>query len=104
MVGVIDGTQIEICAPYKNPEQHLNRNKDFAISTTLVVNHHGAITFMSCQWPGSVHDSRALQESYLQDVLDRHLLGKKYLLGDKGYACQSNLLTPYSYPHNERQF
>ena len=103
MAGVIDGTQIEIVAPYKNPEQYLNRNKDFAISTTLVVNHRGAITFMSCRWPGNVLDSRALQESYLQDVLDRLLLGKHYLLGDKGYACQSNLLTPYSYPSNERQ-
>ena len=48
--------------------------------------------------PGSVHDSRILQESFMQDVLDTHMLGKYYLLRDAGYACQTNLLTPYPEP------
>ena len=96
MAGVIDGTQIEITAPKKHPEQYINRKGDFSIATSLVVNHHGVITFLSCRWPGSTHDSRVLQESFLQEVLDNYLLGNYYLLGDKGYTCQSNLLTPYS--------
>ena len=36
-----------------------------------------------------------LSESYIQDVLDRNILGKYYLVGDAGYSCQYNLLTPY---------
>ena len=94
-MGVLDGTQIPIRAPWKNPEQYWNFHKCFSISTQLVVNHRGAITFLSCRWPGSVHDSRALQESFLQDVLDRNVLGKYYILADSGYSCQYNLLTPY---------
>ena len=96
MVGIIDGTQIEIQAPKKYPEQFVNWKGDFSIAASLVINHHGIITLLSCHWPGSTHDSRVLQESYLQDVLDSYVLGNYYLLGDKGYACQSNLLTPYS--------
>ena len=61
----------------------------------LVVNHRGAITYLSARWPGSAHDSRVLQESFLQDVLDRNLLGEYYLIGDQGYQLQTNLLTPY---------
>ena len=37
-----------------------------------------------------------LNESDLQRVLDQHLLGNYYLIGDSGYKCQTNLLTPYS--------
>ena len=50
-----------------------------------VVNHRGAITYLSSRWPGSVADSRVLQESFLQDVLDCNLLGEYYLIGDAGY-------------------
>ena len=81
VAGVIDCTQIPIAAPWTNPEQYLNRNRIFAINTQLVVNHRGMITYLSACWPGSVHDSHVLQESYLQDVLDEHLLGAYYLTG-----------------------
>ena len=92
----MDGTQIPLKAPWVNPEQYLNHHKYFSIATQLVVNHRGAVTHLSCRWPGSVHDSRVLSESYLQDVLDRNVLGKYYLLGDSGYSCQYSLLTPYA--------
>ena len=61
-----------------------------------VVNHTGAITYLSSHWPGSVADRCVLQESFLQDVLDRNLLGEYYLIGDAGYHLQRNLLTPYA--------
>ena len=81
VAGVIDCMQIPIAAPWTNPEQYLNRNRIFAINTQFVVNHRGAITYLSARWPGSVHDSCVLQESYLLDVLDEHLLGSYYLIG-----------------------
>lgn len=104
VVGLIDGTQIPIVAPYKNPEQYVNRHGDFSLATQIVVNHRGAITHLSCRWPGSVHDSRILQESCLQGVLDRHMLGRYFLLGDTGYHCQTNLITPYDIPLTEQHF
>ena len=50
-----------------------------------------------------MHDTRILKESDLQQVLDMHLLGKYYLLGDQGYKCQANLLTPYPTEDNEKK-
>ena len=81
-VGAIDGSQISIDAPWINPEQYLDHHKKHSISVLAVVNHRGAITFLSSRWPGSVHDSHVLQETFLQDMLDRNLLDEYYLLGD----------------------
>ena len=47
----------------------------------MVINHHGFV-MNSCRWPGSVHDTCILKESNLPQVLDQHLLGKYYLIGD----------------------
>ena len=69
VAGVIYGTQIPIAAPYKLPEQYVNRKGQFSLNCQVVVNHRGAITHLSCRWPGSLHDSRVLQESNMQQVL-----------------------------------
>ena len=61
--------------PHKNAEQYINREGYFSLNTQLMVNHRGAITHLSCRWPGSVHDTRIFQESYLQNVCDEGLLG-----------------------------
>ena len=47
------------------------------------------------RWPGSIHNTQILKESDLQQVLDQHLLGNKYLVGDQGNKCQANLQSPY---------
>ena len=60
----------------------------------IIVNHRRAVTHLSCHWPGSVHDSRVLHESFIQDILDRNVLGKYFLVGDAGYSCQYNLPYP----------
>ena len=52
------------------------------INTKLVVNHQGAITNVVARWPGSVHNSHLLKESYLQRALENHMLGEYFLIGD----------------------
>ena len=95
-VRALDGTQIPIEAPWINPELHIYSHKRNSISVLAVVNHRGVMTYLSARWPGGVHDSRVLQESFLQDVLDRNLLGEHYIIADQGYHLQRNLLTPFS--------
>ena len=85
MVGTIDCTHVPIAAPWKHAEQYVNRNGIFSINTQVVVNHREAIAHLSVRWPGSVHDLRILQESYLQDVLNERLLGSYFLIGDGSY-------------------
>ena len=75
--------------------QNISTHKRHSISVLAVVNHRGAITFLSVRWPGAVYNSRVLQESFLQDILDWNLLGEHYLITDQGYHLQRNLLTPY---------
>ena len=81
VVGAIDCTHIPLAAPSVNPEQYVNRKGNFTINTQLVVNHRGAITNVVARWPGSVHDSRILKESYLQRALENRMLGEYFLIG-----------------------
>ena len=94
-VGVIDCTQVPVRPPKDNRDQYKDKDGIFSLNVQAVVNHRGAIIHLSPHWPGSVHDTRILKESDLQQVLDLHLLGNKYIIGDQGYKCQTNLLTPY---------
>ena len=100
-VGVIDCTHVPVKPPKHRREQYICRHGYFSINVQMVVNHRGFVTHYSARWPGSVHDSRILNESDLQRVLDQHLLGNYYLLGDQGYKCQTNLLTPYGSEETE---
>ena len=102
-MGAIDCTHIPVRPPKERREQFKCRHGYFSINIQAVVNHRGFITQYSARWPGSVHDSRILNESSLQRVLDQNLLGKYYLIGDLGYKCQSNLLTPYSGEDSEQK-
>ena len=103
VVGVIDCTHVPVKAPKENRDQFRDKDHNFSLNVQAVVNHRGALTNLISRWPGSVHDSRILKESDLQQVLDFHLMGKYYLLGDQGYKCQSNLLTPYATEETEQK-
>ena len=103
VVGCIDGTHIPIQDPHEYPDQYINRDGNFSMNVQIVVNHCGAITHLSSRWPGSLHDSCILQESSLHEVLDSHKLGPHFLIGDSGYVCQSNLLTPYPVDDTEEK-
>ena len=87
--------QIPIEAPWINPEQYIDSHKRHSISVLAVANHRGVITYLSARWPGGVHNSQVLQESFLQDVLDRNLLGEHYIIADQGFHLQRKLLTPF---------
>ena len=84
VAGVIDCTHVPIKAPKEDKEQFIDKDGDCSLNMQAVVNHRGAFTNIVSRWPGSVHDTRILKESDLQQVLDLHLMGKYYLLGDQG--------------------
>ena len=71
-IGAIDCTHILIKPPREHHEQFKCRHGYFSLNIQVVMNHRGAITNYLIKWPGSVHDSRILQESDLQQVLDHH--------------------------------
>ncbi|KAK0143165.1 putative nuclease HARBI1 [Merluccius polli] len=55
------------------------------------------ISNVEAKWPGSVHDSRIFRASPIYEGLSQGAFSG-VLLGDKGYACESFLLTPLAEP------
>ena len=98
VIEAIDCTHVPIKAPSDHPEQFVNRHRYMSINMQMVVNHRGSITNISARWPGSCHNSRILQETFLQDPIESPALGKYYLIDDSGYANQLHLLMPYTEP------
>ena len=98
--GCIDGSQIEIKRPSRLnrplPERYFNRKSRYALNMMVVMDHRYKIRYFSARFPGSVHDSRIFNESFLKQLLllDFNPEHPRYLIGDEAYACSNILLTP----------
>ncbi|XP_053406275.1 putative nuclease HARBI1 [Mercenaria mercenaria] len=100
VIGVIDGTQIQIQAPSDNEAEYVNRLNYHSINTQVVFDGEDRIIDLVARWPGSTHDSRALRNSGLWGLFEGGLVPPgSYLLGDSGYPCKRWLLTPYLNPN-----
>ncbi|XP_067686105.1 putative nuclease HARBI1 [Haliotis asinina] len=100
VVGVIDGTHIQILAPSQHEPAYVNRKQYHSINTQVIFDHSSQIIDVVAKWPGSTHDSRILTESGVCALFTRHVMPAGcHLLGDSGYPCRDWLLTPYLQPH-----
>jgi hypothetical protein len=68
--GCVDGTLINIDAPHQNEAAFVDRKGNHSINCTMVCGPDYSFYFVSCRWPGSVHDARALRNSSLAQKLD----------------------------------
>uniref|UniRef100_A0A8C1Z473 DDE Tnp4 domain-containing protein n=1 Tax=Cyprinus carpio TaxID=7962 RepID=A0A8C1Z473_CYPCA len=68
----------------------------------MTCDHECMITSLDAKWPGSVHDSQIFRESALCQLFEEGLFDG-LLVGDRGYACQRFLLTPYPDPQTRPQ-
>ncbi|WAR12576.1 HARB1-like protein [Mya arenaria] len=100
VIGVIDGTHVQIKAPSHDEPAYVNRMGYHSINTQIVFDGRDNIIDIVARWPGATHDSRMLRESGLHALfLGGHVPGDhSYLLGDSGYPCKRWLLTPYVNP------
>ncbi|KAL1491048.1 hypothetical protein ABEB36_011704 [Hypothenemus hampei] len=94
VIGIIDGTHIRIDKPKEDPDSYLNRKHFYSIQAQVVCDHKRRIRDIFVGYPGSVHDSRVLRTSPLHETLPEKC-GDLYVLGDSGYPCLKNLLTPF---------
>ncbi|GLV40906.1 uncharacterized protein CBL_08480 [Carabus blaptoides fortunei] len=93
-VGAIDGTHIRIDKPTNDSDSYLNRKHFYSIQAQVVCDNRRRIIAVFIGFPESVHDSRILRSSPLLDTLPEKCQGG-YILGDSGYPCLRQLLTPY---------
>ncbi|XP_033966949.1 putative nuclease HARBI1 [Pseudochaenichthys georgianus] len=98
VLGCIDCTHVPISASLgENEGDYVNRKSIHSLNIQATCDHRGIITSLVAKWPGSVHDSRIFAESSLCHKLEQGLFSG-VLLGDRGYACQPFLMTPYPDP------
>ena len=99
VVGVIDGSHIQIIAPHTNEAAYVNRHYYHSINVQYVFDAKEEIIDIVANWPGSTHDSRILRESGVKVLFEQNLVpGNCHLLGDSGYPCKRWLLTPFLRP------
>ena len=102
VVGLIDGTHVQIIAPVENEDVYVNRCSYHSLNIQVICNYDCKIINVVAKWPGSVHDSTIMKESVKQYFENaRHPTG--ILLGDSGYPCLNWLLTPYRRPSSVSQ-
>lgn len=99
VVGAIDGTHIRIVRPTEFEAEYVNRKRYHSINVQVVFDAKYNIIDLEAKWPGSVHDSRILQESGLKTMFETGVVPAGcHLLGDSGYGSKTWLLTPYLRP------
>ena len=73
VVGVIDGTHIQIIAPSIDEDVFVNRKKVHSINTQIAFDATFNILDVVAKWPaGSTHDPRILMGSGLRQLFERH--------------------------------
>ena len=103
VMGCVDGSYINILSPGGNEaELYRSRKGRFAINVMAICDHSLKFLNIVCSWPGSVHDSRVLDNSRVCQLLEEGNYSG-YLLGDSGYPCRKYLLTPLLSPTTEKE-
>ncbi|XP_050691085.1 putative nuclease HARBI1 [Eriocheir sinensis] len=104
VIGAIDCTHIAIVRPsVANPEVFRCRKGYFSMNVQAVCGPDLLFHNVVARWPGSVHDSRILDNSRLCAQLEETLEPQYHLLGDAGYALKRYLLTPVAVPTNDHE-
>ncbi|KAK4317414.1 hypothetical protein Pmani_011498 [Petrolisthes manimaculis] len=70
VVGAIDGTHIRIAKPTEFEIEYVNRKMFHGINVQVVFDAKYNIINLEAKWPGSVHDSRIVNESGLKTMFE----------------------------------
>ncbi|WAR26772.1 HARB1-like protein, partial [Mya arenaria] len=104
VIGAIDGTHINIASPNQHDEIYVNRKGKHSINVQVVFDAWYNIIDVVARWPGSVHDSRVLRESSLNNLFENgHMPHGFHLLGNSGYPAKRWLLTPFLAPQTQAE-
>ena len=107
VVGAIDGSHIEICAPNENAADYSNRNRYYSLVLQGIADANQKFIHTATGFPGSMHDSRILIMTDMYDLASNNEIlmepGKHLniisirplIVGDPAYALSSWLMKPY---------
>ncbi|KAK0134426.1 putative nuclease HARBI1 [Merluccius polli] len=99
--GAMDGSHIRIKSPGgPDGQDYVNRKLFPSMVLQAVCDHQGRFIDTYMGFPGSVHDSRILRNSFIY-LSGNYPPPGYFILGDGGYPCLSEpmaLITPYKRP------
>lgn len=101
-VGAIDGCHVRIKPPSVHRLDYLNYKGFYSINMQGLCDHTGRFLDVFVGYPGSVHDTRILKNSFFY-LARRYPPNGYFILGDGGYPCLEtpvSLITPYREPVN----
>ncbi|RVE40581.1 hypothetical protein evm_014770 [Chilo suppressalis] len=99
VIGAIDCTHVYIQSPGgNNAEYYRNRKDSFSLNVQVVADANCYIKNIVARWPGGSHDSHIFDSSNIKGRMEDGEFGDTWLLGDRGYALRSFLLTPLANP------
>ena len=104
VLGVIDGTHIQIRTPAVHGAVYVNRKGNHSINVQVVCDALQNITSVCANFPGSSHDTYILDNSVLPAIFGRDPPPDGWLLGDNGYPQKTWLMVPYLGPRTMREF
>ena len=74
-IGIIDGTLVKICRPWKNPEHAKwfnGRKKMYSMNNIVIVDHHSLFIYVDSSFPRSFYDVICLHASQLHATWCEH--------------------------------
>ena len=107
VVGAIDGSHIEICAPTTNAADYFNRNRYYSLVLQGISDANQKFIHIATGFPGSIHDSRILRMCQIYDLAESgdilknpikdlgNIRVRPFLIGDPAYALTDWLMKPY---------
>jgi hypothetical protein len=102
-VGFVDGCEIPLAwEPKNHHETYYSRHSQYGFQMQVVCDWNARIRYVYTGNQASVQDSTALRTTELWRQRDRYFTDEEYLLGDKGYFTDKNLVIPYKKPAADR--
>lgn len=97
IIGVIDGSHIEINKPQIDGDVYFNRKGYPSLLIQAIVDHEKKFTDIFCGEPGSIHDSRLLRKSsiFMEITNNPDFVGNHILIGDSAYPNLHWIVTPF---------
>lgn len=82
VVGVIDGSHVNIKAPHSDEPMYINRKGLHSINVQLVCSPNQAFTDAVVKWPGATHDSFMWNNCGLKSRFENGDFGESWLIGN----------------------
>ena len=96
VAGLIDGSLINIDAPFEHEEAFVDRHGNHSINVLAVCGPNQEFYFITARWPGSVHDARILRNCELGRKWENgwRPFPNAVILGDSGFGLSEWLIPP----------